>query len=168
VIGWMMLRGLGMSMTMMPLQTAGLSAVPTPKIGTASSLTNIIRQVAGSLGLAILTPIWLGLSAMHATSLAAAYSPGLAGQTFLQQVTELVRSQGVPPGAAGNIATTMAYGQVERLGTTMGMDDLFVLLALILAVGAILALGVRTHRTQATTPRRSEMAVTETREVVEA
>jgi EmrB/QacA subfamily drug resistance transporter len=52
-----MARGLGLGLAMMPATTAGMNAVPKHLVGRASALSNVIRQVAGSLSITILTTI---------------------------------------------------------------------------------------------------------------
>jgi len=53
----MMVRGIGMGMSMMPIQVAGMDSIPRALTGRATALTNTVRQVSGSLGIAILTTV---------------------------------------------------------------------------------------------------------------
>ncbi|EQD33557.1 EmrB/QacA family drug resistance transporter, partial [mine drainage metagenome] len=46
IIGWLVLRSVGMGVMMMPVQTVGLSVIPTKQVGHASALSNIIQRVA--------------------------------------------------------------------------------------------------------------------------
>ncbi|ADY54605.1 drug resistance transporter, EmrB/QacA subfamily [Syntrophobotulus glycolicus DSM 8271] len=55
IIGWNCIRSIGMGLTMMPVQTAIMNALPADKIGRGSAITNIISRVAGAFGLAFLT-----------------------------------------------------------------------------------------------------------------
>ncbi|NLI91202.1 MAG: DHA2 family efflux MFS transporter permease subunit [Peptococcaceae bacterium] len=55
IIGWNMIRSLGMGLTMMPVQTSIMSVLPTEQVGRGSAITNIVSRVAGSFGLAFLT-----------------------------------------------------------------------------------------------------------------
>ena len=48
------IRSAGMGLTMMPLRTAGMNAVPLPLVNRASALQNTLSNVAGSVGVAIL------------------------------------------------------------------------------------------------------------------
>ncbi|HUX38310.1 MAG TPA: DHA2 family efflux MFS transporter permease subunit, partial [Rectinemataceae bacterium] len=67
---WNMLRGAVMAFANMPAQTAALVDVPTELIGRASSISNIIRSVAGSFGIAWLTSVLTSRQAFHAARLA--------------------------------------------------------------------------------------------------
>jgi DHA2 family multidrug resistance protein len=50
-----MFRSAGMGLSNMPINTAGMNAVPRPQISQATALMNTMRMVAGSLGTAILS-----------------------------------------------------------------------------------------------------------------
>lgn len=66
----LVLRGIGISLCMMPLSTAGMNAVNPRQVGNASSLSNLIRQVAGSMAIAILTMIMQKRAAAHTSHIA--------------------------------------------------------------------------------------------------
>jgi len=63
LMGPMMLVGLGMGLTFVPLSLVALAKVPDKDTGVASSLLNTGQQVGGSIGLAILgTVAWSAVS----------------------------------------------------------------------------------------------------------
>ncbi len=53
ILPGLLIGGVGMAMTMSPMTSATLSAVPVDKAGVASGVLNTFRQVGGSLGIAI-------------------------------------------------------------------------------------------------------------------
>jgi EmrB/QacA subfamily drug resistance transporter len=53
----MILGGVGMAMTMSPMTSAAMGAVPVDKAGVGSGVLNSFRQVGGSLGIAIMGAI---------------------------------------------------------------------------------------------------------------
>ncbi|WP_027415563.1 DHA2 family efflux MFS transporter permease subunit [Aneurinibacillus terranovensis] len=59
------IRGIGIGLCMMPISTAGMNAVDPRQVGNASSLSNLIRQVAASMGIAVLTTIMQQRTALH-------------------------------------------------------------------------------------------------------
>lgn len=63
------IRGIGIGLCMMPLSTVGMNAVPRANVGNASSLSNVIRQVASSLGIAVLTAIMTHQQTIHMAAL---------------------------------------------------------------------------------------------------
>ena len=65
MIGWTMLRGVGMGLSMITVTTAGMLKIPMEKISRASALGNVIRQCAGSLGVALFSAILHNRQAFH-------------------------------------------------------------------------------------------------------
>lgn len=61
----MIVRGIGMGLAMMPMQTAGMNAIPRELSGRGTALNSTIRQVSGSFGIAILTTILGHRQAFH-------------------------------------------------------------------------------------------------------
>lgn len=57
MILWGCVRGVGLSAAIMPVMTAGLSALPPAQTNLGSALMNVCRQTAGALGLAVLNAI---------------------------------------------------------------------------------------------------------------
>jgi EmrB/QacA subfamily drug resistance transporter len=53
----MVLGGFGMALTMSPMTSAAMSAVPVDKAGVGSGVLNSFRQVGGSLGIAVMGAI---------------------------------------------------------------------------------------------------------------
>jgi EmrB/QacA subfamily drug resistance transporter len=84
LLGPMMITGLGMGLTFVPLSLVSLAKVSNDDAGVASSLLNTGQQVGGSIGLAILgTVAWSAVaSSLHsagaAASTAAGYNHALA------------------------------------------------------------------------------------------
>jgi EmrB/QacA subfamily drug resistance transporter len=58
VFGPMMLLGIGMGLVFVPLTTASLAGVAPADSGAASSMVNVMQQVGGSLGLAVLVAVF--------------------------------------------------------------------------------------------------------------
>ena len=152
IIEWLVVRSIGMGLAMMPLTTAGMSAIPTPKIGAASSLNNIVQRVAGSFGLAVLTSLLTDRIATHTSNLAAAYTPGASGAGITQELNLFASHAGMALSQAGQVSATYLNGLIGQQAYTLGIDDIFVITALVSLVGAALALFVKTYRTQAGGP----------------
>lgn len=57
-IMWLLtIRGLGLGLAMMPINTAGMNAVPQNMVTRASALSNTIRQISGALSITIMTTL---------------------------------------------------------------------------------------------------------------
>jgi MFS family permease len=53
----LLVGGIGMAMSMSPLTSAAMGAVPVDKAGVGSAVINSMRQVGGSLGIAVMGAI---------------------------------------------------------------------------------------------------------------
>jgi len=134
VITWTCVRAVGMGMAMMPIMTAGISAVPPALTNQASALTNVVRQVAAALGLA-------ALAALATTQQAQLF----ADRAALTPATTMPRAAGhtAPRTPA---AFTAAYQQFQHLRLAVlatSYSNLFLLIATLTATGVILALFLR-------------------------
>jgi EmrB/QacA subfamily drug resistance transporter len=64
-----MLLGIGVAMTMSPMTSAAMNAVPVQKAGIASGVLSMFRMVGGSLGIAVTGAIFQGLVSSRLSSL---------------------------------------------------------------------------------------------------
>ena len=79
LLGPMMLTGLGMGLTFVPLSLVALAKVPNKDSGVASSLLNTGQQVGGSIGLAILgTVAWSAVASNTKSAIAATHGAHLS------------------------------------------------------------------------------------------
>ena len=146
----MVLRGLGMGLSMMPVQTAGMNAIPPALIGRASALNNTIRQVNGSLGIAVLTTILSHRQTFHAARLNEIINPNspLAAQT--QAMLQGVLAQaGLNPLQAKMAVMAQIFGQIMKQSMASALDDTFLVAGLICLVGVPLSLLIRKTGAQA-------------------
>lgn len=65
---WLLVRGLGLGLTNIPLQTLAFSVVSNRAMARASSLTNVTRQVFGAVGITVLTTIFVQATKDYATA----------------------------------------------------------------------------------------------------
>ena len=68
-------RGIGLSLLFVPITTFALQDVPPEEMGQATGLNNMMRQLGGSLGIAIITTIISSRFALHRSHLAEFISP---------------------------------------------------------------------------------------------
>ncbi len=77
----LMFRGMGIGICMMPLSTVGMNAVPKEKVGKASTASNLVRTIAGSMAIAILTFLMQNRTALHSQQISESITPD-AANTF--------------------------------------------------------------------------------------
>jgi len=84
IVIWNIFRGIAMGLAMMPAQTAALADVPPHLIGRASSMISIIRNLASSFGIAMMTVMITTRSTFHHARMTDSLGPdNLAYTTFL-------------------------------------------------------------------------------------
>jgi EmrB/QacA subfamily drug resistance transporter len=151
-----MLLGIGVAMTMSPMTSAAMNAVPVQKAGIASGVLSMFRMVGGSLGIAITGAIFQGLVSSKLGSLLAGTGVSAAQQ---QSISDQLGGGAVPkvPGLdAGQVKEVAAAGNeafVYALSHAMTVSG-FVALA-----GALI--GATAIRAKAKGPTGVEVAMAE-------
>lgn len=137
---WLMwvlvIRGVGMGLSMMPIQTAGMNAVPLHLVGRASALSNTLRQVTASLGVAMLTTILQHRQAFHAENYAGILnltSPSVVKAQAAMQGA--LAQQGAGPIVARTAPMLQVFREVMQQAMASGLDDTFLVATAICLVG---------------------------------
>jgi DHA2 family multidrug resistance protein len=133
------IRGVAMGVMFAPLTAAAVVDIPRHKMGQASGLLNVIRQVGGSFGVAVLTTILTIRINYHNQSygeMIQSNSP--AYHQVLQNIRYFITSS---VGSAGNLAErqsqTVLMSHVTRQSFVQAIDDDFLLAAIITMICAI-------------------------------
>jgi EmrB/QacA subfamily drug resistance transporter len=130
VQGWLVLRGLGIGLANIPLQTLALSVVSNKAMARASSLVNVTRQVSSAVGVAVLTTYLTQRTIAHGTEVAAA---------FQQHPLAGIAASCAPLARAGAAAVTNC---VTQHVTTLGLNDTFTVVVIACGICTVLALFV--------------------------
>jgi len=125
------IRGIGIGMCMMPLTTVGMNAIPKQHVGRASSLSNVIRQVAGSLGIAVLTAIMSTQQTQHTAQIAESVSmlSPVANQT-ISGLTAMFAQSGIESSAVQGTTLTLLFGIIQREAAARAVGDTFLISAI--------------------------------------
>ncbi len=144
-----MLLGIGIAMTMSPMTSAAMNAVPVQKAGIASGVLSMFRMVGGSLGVAVTGAIFQGLVSSHLDSLlsgsgiSAADRAEISAQLGSGSVSGAL--SGLPPAQAKEAAAAGADSFVYALGHAMTVSALVALAGAVIGVAAIRAKGKKVH-----------------------
>jgi predicted MFS family arabinose efflux permease len=135
---WLLvLRAVGMGLAMMPIMTGGLSAVPPDRVDGASAFNNVTQRTTAALGLAVLTTL--------VTKSRAQLDADRGALLGTDTVTPVLGS-----GPGGQTAGMYAmYQQAQTQVFVEAMDGLFIVTAIITALGIPLALMLRSGPAQA-------------------
>ncbi|MDP4090057.1 MAG: MFS transporter, partial [Bacillota bacterium] len=140
----MAVRGFGNGLAMMPMQTEGMNSVPANLTARATALNTTIRQVAGSLGIALLTTVLQSRQAFHSVIYSQSINTGspafIKAQALLQGLTTV---KAINPAAGKGLLYLQIYGSYMKSATMTAMNDTFIVAAGICVAGVFIALLIR-------------------------
>jgi DHA2 family multidrug resistance protein len=130
------LRGLGMGFIFTPLSALSLSEIPREKMAQASGLFNVLRQVGGSFGVAIMGTLLTNRTVYHLTVYGSSVdksSPVV--QNVLRNLKYFaLQSVGGDPSLSAMRAQALLAFHVSQQAFVSAIDDDFFLAALITAM----------------------------------
>ena len=129
-------RGLGLGLSAQPLTLAILSDIKPKDLSQASSINSVVRSVAGSAGVAVLSSLVQTQTSFHYAHLAeqvTATSP--TGQLILQ-LQAVFAPHAVSPQAATAAAIQEIIDQLMGQANMLAIDDSF-LFTLVITIAAI-------------------------------
>lgn len=139
------LRGVGVMIAMIAAQQVTVSTLRPDQMKDASAIVNLMRNVGGAVGLAILSTVLTVKTRVHLTELSAGVSQAnYASQQMLTAFVARMTERGMAdPEAAARKALN---GLIMRDASVMAFADAFAWLAIGSAVAAVLALFVKSAK----------------------
>jgi DHA2 family multidrug resistance protein len=142
-----MWQGVGFALIFVALSTAAFATIERPKITAAAGLYNVVRQVFGSVGIA-LSATQLSTAATRYREILSAhvtpYDP--ATRNWLAAAAAGLDSRGASHATALARAVRLLDADVTRQATMLSYDRAFLLVALLFAASTPLALLLRAPR----------------------
>lgn len=128
-----MIRSFGMSFIMMPIMTAGMNSLPQRLISHGNALSNTLRQLAGSIGTALLVTVMSTQTTEHI----AAYSQDLdkTNPFIKDRLQEMAQTMG-----GEQLATSQLLEFVQKLASINGVNSAFLIATGLSALAFILSL----------------------------
>jgi DHA2 family multidrug resistance protein len=144
------LRGVAMGLMFTALTTVSLSEIPREKMAQASAITNSIRQLGGSLGVALLATLLTSRVNYHTQIFGSAVKPG---SEIYQQTTTKIRyhlqnEAGSSPVNAPRQSQALLLSNLNKQAYIQGIDDDFLLAGIITLVGGIPIIFLHTKKTK--------------------
>ncbi|MEI8254463.1 MAG: DHA2 family efflux MFS transporter permease subunit [Deltaproteobacteria bacterium] len=128
IVAAIMVQGVGFSCLFVPLTTTALSNIPRHKMADATGLNSLLRQIGGSIGLAIFTTILSRNMVVARAALSAHIDPSRPEvQARLAMAQSALMQRGMDPVAARAGATASLFGVVVRQSTVIAFQQLFLL-----------------------------------------
>src|SRR5213592_1323260 len=127
-----LVQGVGMSLLFVPLTTVSMAPIPRERMGNATSLFNLMRNIGGSVGIAV-TGTMLARNQQAVTAvLGANVTPyDAASQAMLAQMRGAMMAAGADAVTAQSRAYAMVFGLVVRQATMVAFVGIFQLMGII-------------------------------------
>jgi DHA2 family multidrug resistance protein len=133
------LQGVGVGLVFVPLNMVALATIPREKMGNATALVNVVRNLGGAVGVAISTMLLARRSQLHQTTLVSHIDPWDSDTTGrLAAWTEHFRAHGADLFTAKKQALGMLYHEVQQQAQVMAFADDFWLLFLLFSTSLFL------------------------------
>ena len=134
-------RALGQPLILIPLLSLATSEIPPQESGSASALFNMMRNLGGSFGIALLSTLVTNREHLHSVRIGSrvtAASPELPGR--LASLTNYFVMKGLDPATAGRTALKMIGGSISKQSFLLAYGDAFYVIGIIMAGSAFLLL----------------------------
>jgi MFS transporter, DHA2 family, multidrug resistance protein len=140
-------RGIGLGLIFVPLTNLALADLPMSRIPNGTGLFNLMRQLGGSVGIALSATLVTRFATIHRADLMAnvtAYSA--ATQERMALLTRGLLAQGVPPNLVETKAVTILNGMVTRQALMLSFEQLFLLFGMAFVLALPLLLLMHTNK----------------------
>jgi DHA2 family multidrug resistance protein len=133
------LRGVAMGTLFAPLTAAAVVDIPRHKMGQASGLLNVIRQVGGSFGVAMLTTILTTRMTFHSQLFGEAIqSNSPVFHSVIKNIGYYIQSNaGTTAGMLDRQSQLVLFSHLNRQAFVQSIDDDFLLAAIITLVSVV-------------------------------
>ncbi len=132
-------QGLGVGFVFLPLNALALATVPREKMGNATAAINVVRNIGGSVGVALVSTLLARRSQEHHATLVShvnVWDPETMGR--LTAWTDRFASQGADAHTAQRRALAALSNEVNRQAQVLAFADDFWLLFVLFTAGLVL------------------------------
>jgi DHA2 family multidrug resistance protein len=125
-------QGVALALLFVPLTTITMDPIPRESMGNATSIFNLMRNIGGSLGIAVATTILARRQQLHTSVLGShvdVYSP--QARALLDQLRAAFIARGSDLVTATEQARAAVFGLVRRHAAMLSFTDVFRLMAVL-------------------------------------
>jgi DHA2 family multidrug resistance protein len=126
----LMIQGASLGFVFVPLTTITNNPIPNERMGNATSIFNLMRNIGASIGISMVETVQFRKQQVHINRLGEHIYPS---NLTAQQLTESMKAYFMSQGASAATATQQAYGSmwgmVERQAAMLSYNDTFLFLA---------------------------------------
>ncbi len=126
------IQGIGLSLVFVPLTTISMDAIPRERMGNATSIFSLMRNLGGGVGIAVTATILGRKQQVYASTLGEhvdAYS--LRAQQAMETLRQGFMAAGADPYTAGQRAYAAMFGLVHRQAAMLSFVDVFRMLGVV-------------------------------------
>ena len=128
-------QGFALSMLFVPLTTISMDPIPRERMGNATSLFNLMRNIGGSVGIAITGTMLARQQQVHYETLGTNVDPyNPAAQAMLERLRAGFLSSGSDPVTASRQALAAVAGLVHRQAAIVSFVEIFRLLGIMFLI----------------------------------
>ncbi len=128
-------QGVALACLFVPLTTITMDPIPREQMGNATSIFNLMRNIGGSLGIAVATTLLARHQQIHTNVLVThvdLFSPRV--RAVFEQMQSLFLSRGADLATATRQAQAALWGMVQQQSTILSFIDVFRTMALLFIV----------------------------------
>jgi DHA2 family multidrug resistance protein len=140
------LRGFGVMFCLLAPTRIALGWLPPERVPDASGLFNLMRNLGGAIGLALVDTILFGRIIDHAETIANALRAGSRSMAEFVGGLPLERFTGQPFGEVDAEIEARVAPLVEKAAVTMGIAEAWLMLGIVTLAAALIALLVQPPR----------------------
>jgi MFS transporter, DHA2 family, multidrug resistance protein len=144
------LRGVAMGLMFTALSTISLLEISRERMAQASAITNSIRQLGGSLGVALLATLLTTRASFHLQIFGSAIKPGseIYQKSMSNMKYHIQRQAGSSPSVASKQSQALMYSNIGKQAFIEGINDDFLLAGIITLIGGIPIVFLHTKRSK--------------------
>ncbi|HDC5532628.1 TPA: DHA2 family efflux MFS transporter permease subunit [Staphylococcus aureus] len=149
IMGIYVLRSFGMAFIMMPMVTAAINALPGRLASHGNAFLNTMRQLAGSIGTAILVTVMTTQTTQHLSAFGEELDK--TNPVVQDHMRELASQYG---GQEGAMKVLLQF--VNKLATVEGINDAFIVATIFSIIALILCLFLQSNKKAKATAQKIE------------
>jgi DHA2 family multidrug resistance protein len=144
-------RAIGQALTLVPLSNVSLGSIPPQDAAAASGISNMMRNLGGAIGTAVLATIVTKREQFHSNIIG--QSVDLGREEVRNRIAELTNyfiARGVPDPAGARQQAIIALGNtVKRQARVLAYSDTFMVLGIVLLLSVVAILLTRKSKAAA-------------------
>lgn len=124
---------MGQPLVLIPLLTVATAGLPKDEIGSASAIFNMMRNLGGSIGIALLSTLVTRREQFHSVRIGETVTlltPRVVAR--ISSLDSMLRGKGLDRTTAHGTALTILNGQVQTQSLTMAYSESFYVVGLLL------------------------------------